>query len=413
MFRCITQLKALVIDIDNIQESFDVWAWAIERYQCFFITSDSGTANALESLYGNISVYLLKKFQKLFAPSKVTHEKALSELGVKTTELVYVTGDKNFADNAMCFLCGTVWITNQQLTYTDVGTAPDLICKSVESLKNRLKETTQGFFGEVTFSKKTDITGHIMPIAFNVDHTQIYMWMLGRYFGYSHYMSQLHPYSTAIYFNKKEGKAKGVFNEHFAKLYSITIKRIMKNSAVDAVCAVPVRPGRMNRFETILDYIAIDCGIKNIDKNFRCIKDYPSQKNLSKATRQENVQNVFKYNGDLTGKNVVLIDDIVTTGSTLRECINELSWCGVKQVFVIVLGVNQQSGGYWTSNKAQVSCPNCGEGMQLFVNSSNKEFFYSCHNCNKTLSFENGMEILCKQVNSEFENIQEDDYEQW
>ena len=408
MFRCITQLKALVIDIDDIHEDFDVWTWAVERYQCFFITSNPDTADMLARKYGNNYIFLLKKYQKLFAPSKATHEIVLSKLGVKTTELVYVTGNKGFIDNAMCFLCGTIWITNRQLTYADVGTAPDLICRRVESLKNRLEETTQGFFGETTFSKKQNITGHIVPVVFTVDDTEIHMWMLGRYFGYGHYMSQLHPYSTAIYLNKKEGKANSIFNEHFAKLYSIAVKRIMKSNTVDAVCAVPVRPGIINRFESILNYIAENCGIKNIDKNFSCIKNYPTQKNLSKAARQENVQNVFEYDGDLTGKNVVLIDDIVTTGATLRECINELKWCGVQQVFVIVLGVNQQNREYWTSAKAQVSCPNCGEAMHLLVNSNNKNFFYSCYQCGKTLNFENGMEILHKQVNAEFENIQKE-----
>ena len=53
MFRCITQLKALVIDIDDIHEDFDVWTWAVERYQCFFITSNPDTADMLARKYGN------------------------------------------------------------------------------------------------------------------------------------------------------------------------------------------------------------------------------------------------------------------------------------------------------------------------------------------------------------------------
>lgn len=410
MFRCITHLKALIIDIDSFYEDFDVWTWAVNKYQCIFITSDLDTANILSEIYGSNFVFLLKKFQKLFAPNSATHEWILAKLGVKTSELIYVTGDKEFADNAMCFLCGTVWVTNQQLTYADASTAPDLICRSIESLKRRLEETTQGFFGETTFSKNSNITGHIIPIIFELDNTYIYMWMLGRYFGYSHYMTQLHPYSTAIYLNKKEGKAKGIFDTHFSRLYSIAVKRIMKNNIVDAICAVPVRPGSPDRFRSILNSIASNCGIENINENFRCVKNYPTQKNLSKAARRENVQNVFTYYGDLTGKNIVLIDDIMATGATIRECIAELNNCGAKQIFVIVLGVNQQNGGYWKSDKSQVSCPQCGEAMHLLINSNNKNFFYSCYQCKKTLSLESGLEILYEQVNTEFENMENEDF---
>lgn len=50
-----------------------------------------------------------------------------------------------------------------------------------------------------------------MPIKFECDGHPIQLFSLGRYFGYSHYMNQLHPYSSAIYLNKQE-KKKGLWH---------------------------------------------------------------------------------------------------------------------------------------------------------------------------------------------------------
>ena len=100
--------------------------------------------------------------------------------------------------------------------------------------------------------------------------------------------------------------------------------------------------------------------------------------------------------------NIVIIDDIVTTGSTMRECIKELYAHGASQIFIVALAINQIQGTYWSVDTAQVSCPNCSKKMQLLVNSHTRDFFYFCHNCKQTLSFDYGRTILCDYVNSEW-----------
>lgn len=204
--------------------------------------------------------------------------------------------------------------------------------------------------------------------------------------------------------NKREGKAFSVLDERFARLYSTAVNRIKKSRQVDAVCAVPVRPGKSERFNQILQSIAHLCDVEDISSKFHCVSDYPAQKNLSETARQENVKGIFRYNGDLNGKNVVIIDDIVTTGATIKECIKELKKCGADNVYIVAMGVNQKKGTYWSSAEPRVSCPACGEKMKLFINSSNKQFFYSCPECNKTLSYDEGNKSLCDLVNAEFDS---------
>jgi len=64
------------------------------------------------------------------------------------------------------------------------------------------------------------------------------------------------------------------------------------------------------------------------------IKDNREQHKLNEKERRGNVKGVYlpKAGGQLAGKSILLIDDIVTTGATLGECASVLFQSGAKQV---------------------------------------------------------------------------------
>jgi len=68
-------------------------------------------------------------------------------------------------------------------------------------------------------------------------------------------------------------------------------------------------------------------------------KDYRIQHSLSKEERMINTIGVFKCieSIDVTNKVILLFDDIVTTGSTLSSCVDELIKCGAKNVYCVTL----------------------------------------------------------------------------
>lgn len=404
MYRCISKLKGLVIDIETFHEdAFESWKEIYEKYKCLFLVTNSTYAEKLKKIFGEDTVYQIAAFVKLFAPSPISHEKALNIMNLKATEIAYVSKNRSFLDNAMSFLGGTIWITDK-ITYDDAGKAPDLICPNFSTFKHLLLQGINGFLGEVLIYPNMETSGMIIPLIFEVDEEEYPMYMLGRYFGYSHYMSQLHPYSSTLYLNKNErGKAYGKYNEEFAILYACAVEKIQLFGDIDGVVSVPTRPGKIDRFESILEHISDKCSIKNLSKKFNCLYDYPTQKSLSTTERQTNIEGVFQYKGDLTGKHIILIDDIVTTGATIRECISVLKKCGAEQVTIVVLAINQIQGYYWSSNIAEVSCSNCGAKMHLLINSKNKNFFYSCYECHGTKSFDSGREELINKVNNEIE----------
>jgi competence protein ComFC len=86
---------------------------------------------------------------------------------------------------------------------------------------------------------------------------------------------------------------------------------------------------------------------KLAEKNFNVIKNFTDlkrikysgpQTKLKKKERIKNVQNSFVwYGAKLSGKKIILVDDVVTTGSTLYECAKELKKHGAEEVWGLVL----------------------------------------------------------------------------
>lgn len=68
------------------------------------------------------------------------------------------------------------------------------------------------------------------------------------------------------------------------------------------------------------------------------IKHKKPQAKLSEIRRLENVKECFSWQGgDLNKRNVILLDDVVTTGATLNECAKVLKAAGAGQVWGLVV----------------------------------------------------------------------------
>ncbi len=61
------------------------------------------------------------------------------------------------------------------------------------------------------------------------------------------------------------------------------------------------------------------------------------QHSLGRDERSRNVQGVYSPQGAIAGRGILLCDDIVTSGATLRECARVLLENGAKQVCCVVI----------------------------------------------------------------------------
>ena len=87
MYRCITELKALVIDVDSF-ENINICEWdeIISSYNCLFLTSVSETQKKLKERFGLKTILGMKEYLAKWAPTPVLHMYALKALNVITTE---------------------------------------------------------------------------------------------------------------------------------------------------------------------------------------------------------------------------------------------------------------------------------------------------------------------------------------
>ncbi len=117
-------------------------------------------------------------------------------------------------------------------------------------------------------------------------------------------------------------------------------------SKTDAIIPVPLHRSRL-RARRYNQAVILSAGLEKIT-GIRCYHDAlirtratPSQGRLSTKERHKNVRKAFsvrrKYIDKLKGKNVVLMDDVYTTGATVNECTKALKTAGVKEVYVLTL----------------------------------------------------------------------------
>ena len=92
-----------------------------------------------------------------------------------------------------------------------------------------------------------------------------------------------------------------------------------------------------NQAELIARELGSLCGLP-VDGRALCRRvDTPSQTGLSAAARRSNVASAFTvaHPGAVCGRVVVLVDDVITTGATVRACARALLAAGAREVRVL------------------------------------------------------------------------------
>ncbi len=69
------------------------------------------------------------------------------------------------------------------------------------------------------------------------------------------------------------------------------------------------------------------------------VKDTMPQVGLSSRERRRNIRNAFGIEKKelIKGKDILLVDDVITTGATVRECSRTLKKAGAGDIYVIAL----------------------------------------------------------------------------
>ena len=90
-----------------------------------------------------------------------------------------------------------------------------------------------------------------------------------------------------------------------------------------------------NQAELFAQSLAKSLKIKILPSLLRRVKNTPSQTTLSREERSHNIQGVFAATRRIRKKDILLVDDVLTTGSTAREAAKTLKKKGANQVWVL------------------------------------------------------------------------------
>jgi ComF family protein len=129
---------------------------------------------------------------------------------------------------------------------------------------------------------------------------------------------------------------------HMGHMMAQRVKEEERYGKLDLIIPVPITLSNLkergfNQTELLGRQIGRELRVKMDPDVIIRIKETPSQRELSREEREINLLCAFQVKdpAKVNGKNILLVDDVYTTGSTGRECTRVLLEAGARQVGII------------------------------------------------------------------------------
>ena len=105
----------------------------------------------------------------------------------------------------------------------------------------------------------------------------------------------------------------------------------------DRLIAMPLHPARIrergfNHASEIARVVARQLGVPLDGDSCQRVRDTPPQMALKYDARRRNVRGAFRCSGDVNGLRIALVDDVMTTGTSLDELAATLKQAGAREV---------------------------------------------------------------------------------
>lgn len=133
--------------------------------------------------------------------------------------------------------------------------------------------------------------------------------------------------------------------EMMGKRYAYDLLHAGLGNAFDLIVPVPLHPKRLkqrgyNQSEYFGKGLSIVLGIPMNTSDLIKVKHIDSQTKKNKLNRIKRVEGVFDVvdNNALRNKRILLVDDLLTTGSTLVACLEVLGNCEPKSMSIATIG---------------------------------------------------------------------------
>jgi len=156
------------------------------------------------------------------------------------------------------------------------------------------------------------------------------------------------PYTQILFY----GIYEGVLKESIHLLKFNSRKRLSKPlgslisglslEKADGIVPVPLhikglQQRGFNQTAVLGRHLSRELGIPLMLDALRKVRETPPQTDVTGKERLKNIKDAFSVSGDVKGLSLLLVDDVITTGATVKECSRVLMEAGARQVTVVAL----------------------------------------------------------------------------
>ncbi len=325
----------------------------------------------------------------------------LSTYDMDSTQLISISCDYWFINEMIKYHIGTLSCMKYELD--KMYGVPDFLTNNLEKV---LSGRLGGYCAEQIVSNNPKSTTRLLDCKTtlfldNGVEKNLNLYFGGRYFPANRNYFLDDALSVVIRMFKRK------YNPFVDQYYDQVIGHLAQNESIDYVTYVPLKPNdiKEKKFDRFANLNLSKC--KEIGLLYqpllKCTKDF-TQKQDNYYGRSTNVKDAFMVTEDVKNKTIVVIDDLYTTGTTIREIARTLYQNGAKKVIAVFMGINQKSESTTLKYK-HLKCPRCGNDMWLFVNGTNGTLFFGCRNRDITISYNEGIHQLKKANVFDVEDI--------
>ncbi|CAM4196429.1 hypothetical protein F901_00829 [Acinetobacter dispersus] len=354
----------------------------------------------LESYFSTIVTYTEAiKFNGV-KPSGLGILHALENLEIQANAQVLYIGD-DYTDILASYDAGVTpivpsWASRKPISQTPAAVlSTDFLLNSLNNLDN-VKLIAELCADKETFNFPKE---HLNFVPLDIDANVITLSQnlntlcFGRYFTRQSPISAKYQkeHKLSLEILRKETEENYTIPQYFCDLLAHTIKKIPETplsriDSFDIVTVIPAKQGRIQRLEKLLQQLENSLNseypnIQFIPDLFYFDEDAESSKNLRPEERIIENNTKFHLNEGyktiIAGKNILIIDDVITTGSTLRRANQLLDEFNPKRVLNICLAKT-------VSISERKVCPKCQTLMAIRTNHKSKIDFWGCRNQNCT-----------------------------
>jgi predicted amidophosphoribosyltransferase len=405
MFIEVSDFKGLIVNLNSFNPSTDHHWYEISKLvPILFICDDDERIFSLNSSLQDSVIFMKSKMGKFFYQLSIIRE-AMKKLGLQPYEVAFVSADPQEMEIILQEPIGSVLVNSSiEIGYEFIGHLPDFIVGNIAEIIDICNGKRKGFFAEVNSTlirnRPLSTTGQVLFSSLNSSSYQFKLISMGRYYGPNHHRHNLHQFSLRLLKSKNDDSQLPTLSGLFSPIVDYINEKMAK---VDGITRVPPRPNQRDRLNSIVEVTCAKDKYTNHSHSLICVEPYPSQKGLNSEARMLNVQNKFRALNDIYGKHIVLLDDIITTGSTTSECALTLIRAGAKEVTIVVFGVNQKEPIFNFRQNNILPCPDeqCDGFMKLKLRNDGSSAFYGCTNfretsCKQSMHFLDGWQAINK-----------------